>query len=65
LSEDILLAACALLNLCFLQGTSYVLSIGGKGEEAMAYSNAMLQNFGSHWTARKVPGHDMQAAVLK
>jgi len=31
----------------------------------MAYSKAMLQNFVSHWTARKVPGHDMQAAVRK
>jgi len=37
----------------------------GKGEVAMAFSNAMLQNFASHWTARKVPGHDMQAAVRK
>ena len=45
--EDILLAVCALLNLCFLQGVGYVLSIGKKSEVAMAYSNGTLQNFAS------------------
>jgi len=37
----------------------------GKSEVAMAYSNVMLQNFASHWTARKVPGRDMQPATRK
>jgi len=37
----------------------------GKSEVAMAYSNVMLQNFASHWTARKVPGRDMQPAIRK
>jgi len=32
LPEDILLAVCALLNLCFLQGTGYVPSTGKKAK---------------------------------